>query len=465
MHLKKRFAAVTAVAAAAAAVLFLGVINTEETEDTESPLQWFDRKETIYFYYSDENLTNFINSAAVSFGERENVHVIPMLTSESEYLEALNRASLAEDHVPDAYIISHDSLEKAYLAGLAAGIQDEKNVCSQENFPAAALSAVSYQDRKIAYPLFFETSALLYNQDYLAEWAAQIAMKDLLGDGSVDEIPPEDSNGISVDEEELAALTEEYIKNAVPSTMDDILYIADTFNLPEGVEGVLKWDVSDIFYNYWFVGAYVTVGGDAGDDPEKININNSETVQCLEVYKALNQYFYIESDTVDNESVVNDFIEGRTVFTIATTDVVEQLEEARAEGRLNFEYGITRMPGVSDQLDSRSMSVTNVVAVNGYSEHRELANQFAAYLVGECADYLYGRTGKVSANLHAEQDRPLLQAFKQEYADSISLPKMMETSNFWMLLEGLFSKVWNGADVTALLEELAAQLAVQTNAT
>ena len=141
---------------------------------------------------------------------------------------------------------------------------------------------------------------------------------------------------------------------------------------------------------------------------------------------------------------------------------VKKLEDARAEGRLGFEYGITRMPWISEELKSRSMSVTNVVAINGYSRHKELANRFAAYLTEECADYLYGRTGKISANLRTDQDDTLLQVFKAEYADSVPLPKMMETSNFWMQLEGLFSKVWNGADVTALIQELAAQIAMQT---
>lgn len=46
--------------------------------------------------------------------------------------------------------------------------------------------------------------------------------------------------------------------------MDDLLNIADTFDAPEGVEGVMKWDVNNIFYNYWIVGNYMIVGGDPG---------------------------------------------------------------------------------------------------------------------------------------------------------------------------------------------------------
>ena len=160
----------------------------------------------------------------------------------------------------------------------------------------------------------------------------------------------------------------------------------------------MKWDVSDIFYNYWIVGNYMVVGGEAGDNEAQIYINNPETLQCLEVYKALNQFFYIESDTVTYESVIQDFMDGKLVFTIATSNVVERLAQAKAEGTLTFDYGFAPMPEVSDTLKSRSMSVTTAVAVNGYSSHKELANRFAAYLVDECADTLYEKTGKVSAN-------------------------------------------------------------------
>lgn len=464
MHFKKRLIAVAAVAVFAAAVLYGSTRDWNAEPEAGRPLSWFDRKDTIYFWYSDETMTNFVNSAAVAFGEREDVHVIPVLASGSEYLEELNRASVEEEQLPDVYMISHDSLEKAYLAGLAEEIDDVQGVCDTAHFPAAALSAVSYHGKTVAYPLSFETSALIYNDTYLQEWAAQIAQKDLLGDGTEDGVPEENSDGIAVDETQLAAKTEEYYANAIPQTMDDILNIADTFDVPEGVEGVLKWDVSDIFYNYWFVGNYMIVGGDAGDDETQINIDNPETVACLEVYKALNQFFFIESDTVSYESVLQDFIDGKTVFTIATTDAVQRLAQAKSVGELAFDYGVAMMPDVSAELQSRSMSVTNAVAVNGYSQHKELANKFAAYLVDECADSLYDRTGKVPANLYAAAEAGPLAIFKLEYAESIPLPKMMETGNFWLQLERLFAKVWNGEDVTAQVQELAAQIAAQTSA-
>ncbi len=465
MHIKNRLISVAAVVAMAAALFFGSTMEmrTAGEEDTEGSHLWFEKTDTIYFWYTDDAMTNFINSAAVAFGERENVRVIPVLTEDSEYLEALNQVSLHSGQVPDAYIISNDSLEKAYLAGLAEEIGDEGAVCNETNFPAAALSAVAYQGKTVAYPLSYETSALVYNETYLAEWAVQIAQKDLLNAGE-DLASAENDSGIPVDEAALAALAEEYFQKAIPHTVNDILNIANTFDVPAGVDGVLKWDVSDIFYNYWIVGNYMIVGGDAGDDKRQININNPETIQCLEVYKALNQFFFIESDTVSYDSVLQDFIDGKTVFSIVTTDAAARLAEAKESGELAFEYGIAMMPDISEELKSRSMSVTNGVAVNGYSEHKELANRFAAYLVTECADSLYERSGKVSANRNAGTENGALQIFMLEYGESVPLPKMMETGNFWLQLERLFSSVWNGADVTTLVEELANQIVTQVEA-
>ena len=481
MFLKKRIIATAAVIAMAAAAIYGSTQEMRQTSDSGNGLQLFRGKETVYCWYSDESLSGYINAAAVSFGEQNKVRVIPVLTSDSEYLEVINQETLHSDQIPDIYLLSSDSLEKAYLAGLASKVPDTEKICDTDHFSQAALAAVTYNDKIIGYPVYFDTSALVYNEDYLKTWATQQAEKELSGSsdndepvGEGEEIIEEDSlpedqttEQAAVDEAAVNALAEQYFAKALPSTVDDLLNIADTFDAPEGVEGVMKWDVNDIFYNYWIVGNYMIVGGDPGDDRNDININNPETIQCLEVYKALNQFFFIESDTVTYDSVIQDFIDGKTMFTIGTTDVVKRLEDAKADGSLTFNYGIARMPDVSAELSSRSLSVTGAAVINGYSEHKELADRFAAYLAEGYSDGLYERSGKMPASLHAAEnaDNGALTVFADEYADSVSLPKMLETGNFWMQLEVLFSKVWNGEDVTTLIEQLAGTIAEQVGST
>ncbi len=467
MDLRKRLLAVLAVICMLAAVVYVGASGMKIREDVESQ-PFFNNKETIYFWYSDEAMTDYISSAAVAFGQDRDVRVIPVLASDSEYLEAINDASLHGSQIPDVYIISNDSLEKAYLAGLASRIVDEKGVCTLTHFPQTAISAVTYKDKLIAYPYFYETSAFLYNKTYLEAWTAEQLAAQTEGTGVVeipDDVPDAED---PVDDEEYAGedvlvVTQEKLAAGIPSNMDEVLAFADNYEAPENVEAVLRWDVSDIFYNYYFVGGYMVVGGESGDDENNINIYNEETKACLQVYQKLNQFFFIESDTVTYESVVQDFIEGKIVFTVATTDVLAKLEAAKADGTFPYEYGIAMIPQPSAQLRGRSLSVTNCVAVNGYSEHRQLANEFAAYLTGSYYADLYERTGKVSANLSANQDNEYLKTFMEEYKNADSLPKMMETSNFWIRLEILFSRVWDGGDIDTLLRELSDQILSQVN--
>lgn len=464
MDLRKRLLAIFAVVCVMAGILYVGTsgMTVQKEEEKASP---FYNKETIYFWYSDESLTDFINSAAVAFGEKKDVRVIPVLTSDSEYLEAINNASLHSEQIPDAFIVSNDSLEKAYLAGLASKINDESGLCTTEHYPQTALYATTYKDNLVAYPFYYETSAFLYNKTYLEAWTAeQLAAQ---ASGEEDGIPEDLENmeeapeGEEIVGEAPLEVTMEQIEAGIPTTMDELLAFADNYDAPENVEAILRWDVSDIFYNYYFVGNYMVVGGESGDDKNNIVIYTEETKKCLEVYQNLNQFFYIESDTVTYESVVQDFIDGKLVFTVATTDVLKKLEEAKENGDFAYDYGICMIPQPSEELKGRSLSVTNCIAVNGYSEHKELANEFAAYLSGSCYADLYERTGKVSANLAANPGDENLAAFMAEYQHSNALPKMIETSNFWIQLEILFSRVWDGGDIDSLLQGLANQIVSQ----
>ena len=230
MSLKKRLIATAAVIVMAAGALYGSTMEISGVEEEGSRLSWFSRKETIYCWYTDEALSYYLNGAAVSFGEREGVRVIPVLVSDSEYLEAVNKASLEENQTPDVYLLSNDALEKAYLAGLASEIQDEGNICNSEHFPKAALSAVEYQGKYIAYPLFYETSALVYNETYLEEWAKQQALRELANEEE-EETAEGSEEAAAVDETLLAGKIREYLLNAIPATVEDIQNIANIDNI------------------------------------------------------------------------------------------------------------------------------------------------------------------------------------------------------------------------------------------
>lgn len=467
MSLKKRLLSIGIIGCLLAGVSVVALCHVQETDPVVAEpgeTVVYDDKETMYLWYSDEAMTDYLNGAAVAFGEKSGARVIPQLVSDNQYVETLNRASLEGEQIPDAYIISNDSLSKAYLAGLATRVTNEE-LCSTDNFPQTALSAVTYKDKIIAYPFYYETSALLYNKTYLEQWTKEqlAAQGQVPEDENLEDM--EDAEVVEgeeyVDSEQRLEVSQQQIEAGMPTNMNELLAFADNYDAPENVEAVLKWDVSDIFYNYYYIGEYMIVGGETGDDEGNIVIYSDDAKLALQIFQQMNQFFSIDVENVDYNDILQEFIEGKIVFSIVTSDAVAVLEQAKADGSLAYEYGIAATPKPCHVQERRSLSVTTCVAINSYSEHQELANEFASFLTGEYVDTLYERTGKLASNKNVKQTNEKLDVFMEEYEDSISLPKMIETSNYWILLERAFSRIWVGADVETELLELQNQILSQ----
>lgn len=428
MNVKKRLVSVVIIVALLVVVCMAGWSLSFFNKANDNILKDF-HKETIHLWYTDDALTDYLNSKAVAFYEENDIRIETKLVSGLEYLEEINKASIAGDSVPDVYIVSNDSLEKAYLAGLATEISDSDFVADETGFSQAARDAVTYHGKYIAYPMYYETAALLYNKTYLE----QIAQES--------EVEQNDS--------------------FIPSSIADILTYADQYSAPENVEYFFRWDVSDIFYNYFFIGNYITVGGAAGDNKDQIDIYNTDAIASLKVYQELNQFFSIDTKETSYDSIMQEFIEGKTIYTIATSDCLDKIEEAKKNGEFAYEYGIAKLPNINQDLITKGMSVTNALVVNGYSTHKEAANSFVKYLSGEASSDLYAATGKLPARNQDVYENENLEAFAQNYAVSFPIPKMVETSNFWVELEICFAKVWDGADANTELKALGEQIKTQ----
>lgn len=476
MTLRKRLIAILIIALCVGGIYGLGWLGITVQQDTETEVEddsLFGHRETIYLWYTDEALSDYLNSVAVSYSEYQSeVRVVPVYTSGREYLETINQASLHTEDVPDMYIVGNDSLEKAYLAGLASEVRLPEGVLPMDSFfPQTAINAVTYRDKQIGYPFYFETSCFLYNETYLNDWArAQIEAENdaLIAEKAQEQLEnggePEENgaDGTTDTTAEEAVITDEEVRERVeqtlPKTINDILAFADVYDAPDQVE-VFKWDVSDIFYNYFFVGDSIDVGGVNGDRADSIHIYNEDAIRCLRVYQNLNQFFSIDTKEISYDGILQDFMDGKIVYTVATTDALTKIEAAREEGGFDYEYGISKMPDVSDELGSASLSVTQCVVVNGYSTKKDMANDFAVYLTEYATDSLYTRTGKLpvydSGNTY---DDPNKEAFLQEYMCSIPMPKMIETSNFWVELEIVFAKIWDGEDANSDLKALSEQI-------
>lgn len=430
----------------------------------------FNRKETLVLWYTDEGIANYIESTAYEYYKNTGVKVVTKLVSGLEYLEAVSEASMKKEG-PDMFIATSDSLEKAYLAGLTSQLRDINGVINNEHYSQSALNSVTYNHKLIGYPFYYETSVFLYNRTYVEDYAkmkleaeadiaegeaAQAAFDAAQAEADLqaelDTIP-----AVEIKEQQMDSIVEEVI----PHTIEDILDFASGYDAPKQVEFVFKWDVSDIFYNYFIVGNYITVGGAAGDNRNEIDIYNEEAMKCLMVYQGLNQFFSIDTKEVTYDSILQEFVEGKTVFTVATTDAIAVLEEAKAAGNFPYDYGVTTLPSINEELETKSLSVTNALVVNGYSMKKQLANDFARFLVYDKGKGLYERSGKICSRQDAKYKNPAINSALKVYQNSTSLPKILETGNFWAQLEAAFANIWQGADVNAELRSLSEQMMSQ----
>lgn len=448
--------------------------------------------DTIVIWYTDDSLTEYINDVSLSYRNSSGMKVRAELVDGVGYLEKINDMSISdtpEIPAPDLYITTHDNLMKAYLAGLASEVSDSEGLLTSSEFPDTSLHAVRCNNKYVAYPLYYETNFFLYNKTYMASIAqnriesesdmeeAKESEEELnaklengekpdAGDATEEEIleaemADEDEDPMGEEDSNASAEVLEKLATMIPSTIADVITFANNYEAPDAVEAVFKWDISDIFYNYFFVGNYMEVGGEDGDNNAIFNLYNQQAVQCLSTYQSMNQYFSIDSAVDNYDNILQEFIDGKLVFTVATTDAIAKITEAKAEGKFDFDYGITVLPDMSDLLKARGLSVTDAVVVNGYSSKKQAANEFASFLSYKGAEALYSKTGKLACKKGVKYENDEIYNVLTEYEKSMPLPKMIETSNFWLQLEIALSQIWNGEDPDTVLKDLSDKIGGQ----
>jgi maltose-binding protein MalE len=466
MNKKKRLLSVIMAVCVLFATMFAAVYGGSVLADENSSF-FATKKTTIRLWYDDDALTDYLLQLSVTYNDTHKyTRLEPTLVSALEYLENISAASAAGEMYPDLYILTNDSLEKAYLAGLALPVTSD--TLSDTQYPSAALKSVTYDGKYIAYPYYFETSTLLYNKTYL-ENAARDSLENEYYMENVED-PQQDADTQESDSASFEGSVEisddqveQRVDEMIPDTITDIIRFAETYNAPAEVEAVFKWDVSDIFYNYFFVGNYINIGGDAGDNSQFIDVYNEDAIRCMDLYQQLNQFFAIDSKGSSYEEIIQDFIGGKIVFTLATTDALDTIAKAQEAGECPYEYGVVTMPSLTDDIGTRTMSVTRCIVVNGYSEHSKEASEAAEYICGRYDDTLYEMTGKVSANKNVQHSESGIKGFMEAYEGSVPMPKMIATSNFWMQLEISFEEIWEGADPNETLRKVSSQVKTQVS--
>lgn len=388
----------------AKAMLFLAVIvmigscgQKQEEETLESSITEVQAEE-MTVWYTDPKIAAYMNQAASIYQKKTGIRIKLEECSSIDYLESINQANIAENQAAvDLYILNSDSLEKAYRAGLVT--ETSSTYEEMAAYPESAVSACIWQGKSLGYPFYYETSFFLYNKNFIENCPA--------------------------DFQEILDFSTQY-------GLDGTIF--------EGIETILKWDVQNLYYNYGFAGAYLNLGGTYGDDVAILDLTSTSVVDALSFYKHLNQSLYFDAAESDYNTVLEEFLNGKILYTIGGTQSLSQLEEA-AEG--GMQYGIAPLLDMNESLESKAIATNYLVQINPYGVGGQTAEDFAIFLTDTYIENFYPLTGKMSCKPMGNYKNSELVNVEKAYANSVQLPKLMKTTDYWMELELAFRAIWN----------------------
>lgn len=410
--------------------------NSGESKDTA---QAGSVCEKLDFWYTAEEYQPYLESAAADYKEKTGVDVKLHYRNQSVYAGELEKAVIQRtEDAPDAFLTENKTLSNLYAEGVAGEGNASFFEAHKAEYSSTAFDSVTYHGKYIAYPLGFDTSIFLYNTNAT----------------TVEVLTQEDT--VDVDGDSIPEQIETAEKTIIPTTFEDVLEFSDSFDGMSGVENVFKWDVSDVFCNYFFTGAYMKIGGETGEE-DTIDIANEKSLLAMQYFKNMKEYFALDMSSLTYKDIVDEFADGKTVFVVVKTDALKEIDKQNAEkaaaisaGDASGEeklpepvsYGLLSMPDLTEELATCPMSETTAVVVNDFSEEKEAAKAFAEFLTYEYADFLYEQTGVFSAKICNKDNSSVVAGVYEQYENSISIPKTKLTDTILLRLEAAFANIW-----------------------
>jgi len=356
---------------------------------------------TLNLWYTDNGLTAYLQKAANDYHEaNEKVTIVPTLVVPDEYLENLYNVSVKENNATDLFMLSSDNLEKAYLMGLVATNDTYKSTYTEAVFGKAGIAASSYDNKLLGYPLTFDTTVMVYNSKYAK---AVNTFTDL-------------SN----------------YNNSYQHTDDNA-----------EVEYIVKWDASDMFTNYAFLGSYMNVGGVSSDDKSILQLNSNNLKSCLGEYvKFKTEYGITRNNATSAASSADLFRNNKLIYTLVNTNELKKINDS------GVQYGICKVPDLNSSLTTNAMSTTQLMVVNPYSKNVDVAKNVAKAMTYDYVNQLYDLTGNASARSDLDNNpSPEYSNLYNIYSNSIVKAQFINIGDFYLKVEIMLHQVWDDASI------------------
>ena len=339
---------------------------------------------SLRFWYDDASYENYFTTMAANYYEETGVLVELIYVDTMDYVGDIYDATMAEGAYPDAYLLSGEELEKAHLYGVA-GVS--KMEATYSGIVANnAITASKCHGKMFGYPLSFNVCLLAYNNQYFA---------------------------------------------TAPESLQAIIDYSDDNEPDENVQYLLEWDAYDPFFGFLFVSESVVLNTD-GIGVLDASYDEALLEKSLLFLEESLASFSLPLDTVTEESVISDVMNGVTLCAIVDSDSMVELYDSQ--------YDIAEFPRLNEELDAQSAALTDMIVVNDYTENRDAASAFAKYLTLDNYGSVWEMTGHYPVQLQPGGDAKARVAY-QAYEKAIPAPNSQDAGGFWIHIKDIITEV------------------------
>ncbi|MBR5564754.1 MAG: hypothetical protein IKW08_01175 [Roseburia sp.] len=338
----------------------------------------------LCFWYDDASYDTYFMDMAANYYEETGVVVEVNYIDVMDYVGEIYDVTMAEGALPDLYLLSGEELEKAHLYGVAG---ENRNAESYVGAVAAnAITASKCHGKMFGYPLSFNVCLLAYNNQYF---------------------------------------------ETAPESLQAIIDYSDDNEPDENVQYLLEWDAYDPFFGFLFVSDSVRLNTE-GVGVLEASYDKSRLEQSMLFLEESLASFSLPLDTVTEESVISDVINGVTLCAIVDSDSIKELGSSA--------YNIVEFPRLSEELDAHSVALTDMILVNDYTEKVSEADAFAKYLTLDNYASVWDMTGHYPVQLQPGGDAKANVAYSA-YNNAIPAPNSHDAGGFWINIKDMITDV------------------------
>lgn len=367
------------------------------------------KKATLKVWESSGPEKKFIQEAIKAYGK---INKAVKITYEN--VESTDARSKIELDGPagvgaDIFVAPHDHIGALVQGGHVLPVDDA--AAYMADFLDMAKKGATYNGVVYGYPLGAETYALFYNKDLV---------------------------------------------QTVPTTWDEVIAFAKTFNNKAENKYALVWPVADGYYGYMFMESFgAPLFGPNGDDRKQHNLNSPAAIKGLTYFQNLrSQILDIPAADASGDFCNAEFTEQKAAMIIVGPWKTNDFKNA------GINFGITTLPAFpGTDHPANSFSGVRLAFVSSYSEFPEEAKEFAKFITSkEMLERRFDLTDQIPPRKDIKTDNEYSNGVKAQLEYATPMPTIPQLGTYWNSMGSAYSGIWDGDNVKTDLDAAAAAM-------